>query len=91
MSAAEPLGLLYHLWEPEMRRVAILIDGGFFLKRLPSVRPDVDCTDPVQVDRLIGQLVWSHLEYLNKQYELASRSTMRSRIRQSFDSSYLKC
>ena len=24
-----------------MRRVAILIDGVFFLKRLPSVRPDV--------------------------------------------------
>ena len=55
-----------------MRRVAILIDGGFFLKRLPSVRPDVDRTDPVHVDRSIGQLVWSHLEYLNKQYELAS-------------------
>lgn len=55
-----------------MRRVAILIDGGFFLKRLPSVRPDVDRTDPVQVDRSIGQLIWSHLEHLNKQYEFAS-------------------
>ena len=47
-----------------MRRVAILIDGGFFLKRLPSVRPDVNRTDPVQVDRSIGQLIWSHLEHL---------------------------
>ena len=55
-----------------MRRVAILIDGGFFLKRLPSVRPDVDRADPVQVDRSIGQLIWSHLEHLNKQYEFAS-------------------
>ena len=55
-----------------MRRVAILIDGGFFLKRLPSVRPDVDRTDPIQADRSIGQLIWSHLEHLNKQYEFAS-------------------
>ena len=55
-----------------MRRVAILIDGGFFLKRLPSVRPDVDRADPVQVDRSIGQLIWSHLEHLNKQHECAS-------------------
>ena len=59
-----------------MRRVAILIDGGFFLKRLPSVRPDVDRADPVQVDRSIGQLIWSHLEHLNKQHECASPYTL---------------
>ena len=34
MSAAEPLGLLYHLGEPEMRRVAILIDGGYIGMRI---------------------------------------------------------
>ena len=39
MSAAEPLGLLYHLGEPEMRRVAILIDGGLSIY-IPSM-PDL--------------------------------------------------
>ena len=45
-------------------KVAILIDGGFLLKRLPTVRKDVDVNDPESVDRAIGQLVYSHLEHL---------------------------
>lgn len=45
-------------------KVAILIDGGFFLKRLPTVRKDVDIRDPESVDRAIGQLVYNHLERL---------------------------
>lgn len=29
-----------------MDKAAILIDGGYFLKRLPIVRPDIDSADP---------------------------------------------
>lgn len=47
-------------------KVAILIDGGYFLKRLNSVRRDIDARDPAQVDRAIGQLVYNHLTYLNQ-------------------------
>jgi uncharacterized LabA/DUF88 family protein len=47
-------------------KAAILIDGGYFLKRLPAVRKDIDSRDPKQVDRAIGQLVHSHLQQLNE-------------------------
>lgn len=47
-------------------KVAILIDGGYFLKRIHTVRPDVLARDPLQVDKAIGQLVHNHLSYLNK-------------------------
>lgn len=47
-------------------KAAILIDGGYFLKRLPSVRKDIDTHDPEQVDRAIGQFIHNHLEHLNK-------------------------
>lgn len=49
-------------------KAAILIDGGFFLKRLPLVRRDVDESDPDAVVKAIEQLVYSHLEQLNKVY-----------------------
>ncbi len=49
-----------------MTKAAILIDGGYFLKRLPTVRPDVDPTNPAQVAKSIGQLVYNHLDQLNK-------------------------
>lgn len=29
-----------------MIKAAILVDGGYFLKKLPSVRKDIDPTDP---------------------------------------------
>jgi uncharacterized LabA/DUF88 family protein len=48
-----------------MTKAAILIDGGFFLKRLPSVRKDIDSSEPEGVAKAIGQLVRSHLEQLN--------------------------
>ena len=48
-----------------MTKVAILIDGGFFLKRLPSVRRDINSTEPEAVARAIAQLVRSHLEHVN--------------------------
>ena len=36
-----------------MIRVAILIDGGHFLKRLPVVRPNVDATDPAEAAKSV--------------------------------------
>ncbi|MDE2687641.1 MAG: NYN domain-containing protein [Chloroflexota bacterium] len=48
-----------------MAKVAILIDGGYFLKRLPSVRSDIYDTDPIEVAGAIRQLVRNHLSQLN--------------------------
>ena len=48
-----------------MAKVAILIDGGYFLKRLPSVRRDINASDPAEVAGAIRQLVRSHLSQLN--------------------------
>lgn len=54
-------------------KAAILIDGGYLLKRLPSVRKDIDATNVDAVDAAIGQLVRSHLELLNNQVGAASK------------------
>ncbi len=56
-------------------KVAILIDGGFFLKRLPTVRKDVDYADPVSVDRSIGQLINNHLEAVHLLHDGKSKWT----------------
>ena len=48
-----------------MNKVAILIDGGYFLKRLPSVRSDVVPDDVESVIRSIRQLVHKHLQRIN--------------------------
>ena len=45
--------------------MAILLDGGYLLKRLPTVRTDVDPTDLDHVTRSIWQLVRSHLDQYN--------------------------
>ena len=50
-------------------KAAILIDGGYFLKRLPSVRRDLDTSDPEAVVKAIRQLIHRHLEYLNQVYQ----------------------
>lgn len=44
---------------------AILIDGGYLLKRLPAVRPDVDASDADAVANSVHQLVRNHLDQLN--------------------------
>ena len=49
-----------------MIKVAILVDGGYFLKRLPTVRPDVDATDAEEVVKSVWQLVRRHLTQLNE-------------------------
>ena len=50
-------------------KAAVLIDGGYFLKRLPSVRNDVDTSSPEAVVRAIDRLVRSHLKQLNDTYQ----------------------
>lgn len=49
-----------------MNKVAILIDGGFYLKRLSTVRSDVDTRSSEAIARSIRQLVRGHLEKLSK-------------------------
>ena len=49
-----------------MTKAAILIDGGYFLRRLPTVRPDVDETDVDAVVRSVGQLIQGHLQQLKE-------------------------
>ncbi len=51
-----------------MVRVAILIDGGFFLKRLRIVKPQIDRENPEEVVNAVHQLVKSHLIGINKTY-----------------------
>lgn len=51
---------------PDMNRVAILIDGGYFLKRLPALRPEIDSSDPDAVCASIKRLVAAHLTRINK-------------------------
>ena len=51
-----------------MTKAAILIDGGYFLKRLPIVRPDVDPADAAAVGKSVRQLIGNHLNQLNDVY-----------------------
>lgn len=51
-----------------MNRAAILIDGGYFLGRLSSVRPDIDASDPRVVADAINELILSHLNQINDTY-----------------------
>ena len=54
-----------------MNKVAILIDGGFYLKQLPLVRKDVDITSAQSVAKSIQQLVRGHLKKLSKTQEFS--------------------
>lgn len=49
-----------------MTKVAVLIDGGFFLKRLPRVRSDIDAQDAKEVVGAVNELVHTHLVEINK-------------------------
>ena len=51
-----------------MIKAAILIDGGYFLKRLPVVRPDICANDAVDVAKAVSQLIRGHLTQLNEVY-----------------------
>ncbi len=61
-------------------RTAVLIDGGFFLKRLPQVRRDVAASDPVAVVKAVEQLVQSHLEQLSEVYSSPNPRQLLYRI-----------
>lgn len=61
------------------RRVAILIDGGYFLKRLPQLRPDLN-TDASTVARALNKVVGGHLHQLNKTYKQSSPWSMLYRV-----------
>ena len=56
-----------------MAKAAILIDGGYFLKRLPSARPDIDDSNPDDVVKAIRQLVHGHLAQLNDVYQVPNQ------------------
>ena len=65
MSEAKPSG--HFLWQTvNMARTAILIDGGYLLKRLPDVRPDVDRHGAGAVAVAVLQLANNHLKQLNE-------------------------
>ena len=49
-----------------MTKVAILIDGGYFLKRLPAVFPKAYLKNPDSVALAMRKLVLSHLRTQNK-------------------------
>lgn len=49
-----------------MTRAAILIDGGYFLKRFPTFYGQDAARDPERVNNTIGRLVSRHLAELNK-------------------------
>ncbi len=53
-----------------MIKTAILIDGAYFLKRLPGLVPDVDRSAPEAVADLLEQLVRGHLERLNETWRV---------------------
>ena len=48
-----------------MALVAILIDGGFFLKRFGTVYPGTDARNPDAVAQRISWLIGNHLDHLN--------------------------
>ena len=49
-------------------KVAILLDGGYYLNRLPFLRNDIDISNPKQVAGSIGQLISGHLRQINEVY-----------------------
>ena len=64
-----------------MNKVAVLIDGGFLLKRLKAVQPRTDLSDPDAVSRSIWRLISAHLKHINK---IERASHPRSLLYRSF-------
>ncbi len=63
-----------------MTRVAILIDGGYLIKRLPVLRPEFDINNPAETASAINQLVGNHLNHLNKTYRHPNAYSLLHRI-----------
>ena len=70
MREADPSGFFCSRGCLRMADTAILIDGGYLLKRLPAVRPDIDATDADAVAQSVNQLVRHHLNQLNDVYRV---------------------
>jgi len=47
-------------------RVAILIDGGYFMRRLAAVQPLIDAADPEAACKAVHRLITAHLTRINK-------------------------
>ncbi len=62
-----------------MTKVAILIDGGFFLKRLPTLYPDLDRQNAPEVARRLTWLIDNHLDLLNKTACIANKYALLHR------------
>jgi hypothetical protein len=60
-------------------RLAVLVDGGFFLKRLKSQFPNVDASDPAAVATLI------HTHALRHRYQRTGEDSDRNPVFESFD------
>lgn len=63
-----------------MTKTAILIDGGYLLKRLPTVCPQIDNKDPKAVANCISRLVTSHLKSQNKVIRAAHARSLLYRV-----------
>ena len=63
-----------------MTKVAILIDGGYLLKRLPTVRSRIRHQDAKAVSSAIRQLVTSHLKRENKTVCAANFNSLLYRV-----------
>lgn len=62
-------------------RVAILIDGGFFLKRLPSLQPYPPAGDKIgHIVKCLDWLINGHLKKINECYKLPEPWGMLCRI-----------
>ena len=57
-----------------MTKAAVLVDGGYFLKRLPTIRRDIDRNDPADVAKAVQQLVRNHLGRLNDIHGFGARA-----------------
>lgn len=62
-----------------MPKISIHIDGGYFLKRLKSVRPDLN-ESPEEVARALEYTVKGHLKHLNKIHKQSTPQSMLYRI-----------
>lgn len=49
-------------------KVAVLLDGGFYMKRLGRIRRDLDVSNPQAVAESMRQLVDGHLRQINEVY-----------------------
>ena len=56
--------------------VAILIDGGFFLRRLPQLTDKRILSDPERTDAAIGRLVNGHLLHINHNERVANHYSL---------------